>query len=134
LPSFFSTPGGLNYSSLVFLIRLERNTWERLIRHTSNLVPGTWWWREEVKNEFYMKLNIFCNTQVITILLIVACIVIYVWSNHVVYSLVVVWFLYLAYKFTICVVSSRFVSFCIFLFSVVYLYQFLLFINIYVEM
>jgi hypothetical protein len=65
---------------------------------------------------FYMKLNKFCSTCDITILLIVACIVIYVSSNHVVYSMVVELFLYFIIKFTFCIVSSHFVCFCLFLF------------------
>ena len=40
---------------------------------------------EEVKNEFYKKLHKFCNTYDIVILLVVACIVVYVLSNHAVH-------------------------------------------------
>jgi hypothetical protein len=45
---------------------------------------------EEVKNEFYKKLHKFCNMCDIVILLIVACLVMFVSSNHVVDSMVVV--------------------------------------------
>jgi hypothetical protein len=44
---------GPNNSILVFVIRFERNTWEPVNRHVSNLVPETWRWREEVKRVLY---------------------------------------------------------------------------------
>jgi hypothetical protein len=73
--------------------------------------PETWAVRE-VRKWFYMKLHKFCNTYDIVILLVVACIVMFVSSNHAVHWVVVVLVVDFAYKFIICVVSPRFVILC----------------------
>lgn len=73
---------------------------------------------------FYMKWNKFCSTYDIDILLIVACIVMYVSSNHAVHCVVVVLFLNFTMKFHVEIISLCFINFMFLLFSLVYLLLF----------
>ncbi len=70
---------------------------------------------EEVRNVFYLKWNKLCSVHVITILLIVAYVVMYLPSNHVVYSVVVVLFLNFTQKFHSSLFGFFFISFVLLL-------------------